>query len=83
MIAGRDDSKCSNTSLCANGYFCNYDYQYKGFCEGCPESVETCILEQLVNKEGVRDCEKSCPRGSHLPSSPGLRFAIKMIHKLI
>ena len=83
MIAGRDDSKCSNTSLCATGYFCNYDYQYKGFCEVCPESVETCILEQLVNKEGVRDCEKSCPRGSHLPSSSGLRFAIKMIHKLI
>ena len=63
--------KCSNTSLCATEYFCNYDYQQEGFCEKCPriESVLTCNLQQLVNEKGIRECEKSCEYGSHLPNT--------------
>ena len=68
--------KCSNTSLCATEYFCNYDYQQEGFCEKCPkiESVLTCNLQQLVNEKGIRECEKSCEYGSHLPSTPSKKI---------
>ena len=61
---GKENVECSNTSVCAKGEFCNFDFYESGFCESCPQSGRVvnniCEAQDFLFELGTEDCKKRC-----------------------
>jgi len=76
-----NECRCSENISCANGQFCNYNYDAYGYCENCANSSQKeiamhCLFSGLPQK-GAKSCADKCDVESI--SCPTCKFCPKEI----
>jgi hypothetical protein len=77
---GVQKNKCSSTTDCTQGLFCNFvDAQAGGYCEECPFHLHFCKVGKNLTSEGLNACELSC--ASHCKPQGTLKLSTQATSK--